>query len=359
MNNPMKKLLFAILCSPLLAMGAASTDLNTGFDPTGSSSVTGAQLLQMINNASPTNGRGFVIRSTSTPDHASNPRMTNYLWLDSSTEPPRIKVYDSSAATWVPQSVTAGSIGTNELAANAVISGKIGPDAIHSTNIIDESIFAQDIAEQNIVTSHLFPGNTVSNMHIATRTIEGGYDGKLALATLTHTNIAAGTIQGFNLAAHTVTSNYVGAASIYGYHLATTNINTDHLRDDAVSTAKLTNGAVTAAKIAENTITTNNLAPSAHQQLVKAWGWVDSGGTLANGYGAGVTRVAQGIYLVTPTVAPGITNYAVVSTALFNTPGTGGRTMMVATNTTTTFTLFAKDNSGAVQDTPFTFQLIY
>jgi hypothetical protein len=132
------------------------------------------------------------------------------------------------------------------------------------------------------------------------------------------------------------------------------------LRTDAVTTDKLTNSAVTAAKIADGVITTNKLASAAHQQLVKAWGMIDSAGTLVNGYGvSSVASPANGIYTITPTVAPGITNYVALATPTWNTVGSGGRVAMILTNTASAVTFIVKDLSGTGQNTPFVFQLIY
>jgi hypothetical protein len=353
----MKKILSLILLSPALLFGAATTDIKPGLDPTGLSSITGAQLYQMVQGSVIATNKGAIVFGASTPDVANNVRFKTWIWLDSSTLPPSIKVYNTNTSAWVAQPVTAGAIGTNEITANAVISGKIAANAVYSTNIVNEEVSAADIASQSLISRHFFD-NQISNAFMAVRTLEGGYLGSIALATITHTNIALGTIQGGNLASGTVTSNYIGESTIYAFHIAPTNVNETHLRTDAVTTDKITNSAVTAAKIADGVITTNKLASAAHQQLIKAWGLVDSGGTLANGYGASVVRAAQGIYVVTPTVAPGITNYA-VSLAVITDVG-NNRVARVATNTTTAFTVkVCNASTDAVQDHPFTFQLIY
>lgn len=360
MHN-MKKLLSTILLLPALAFGAANYDITPGIDLSGVTSVTAAQLNQLVNRAVAATNKGFIVYGASTPDTANNVHQKRYLWLDSSSMPPAIKVYNTNTSTWVPQPVTTGSISTNELAANAVISGKVAANAIWSTNIVNEEIAAEDIASGSIISRHLFQGDTVSNMHLATRSIEGGYGGKLALATLTHTNIAAGTIQGFNLAAQTITSNYIAAGQVFEAHIAPTNITTALLKNDAVQTDKITNGAVTAAKIADNTITTNKLETNIVASLPRAWGAFDAAGTLLRGYGiTSVTKLAaNGTYVVVLSAAAPTSNYVVTATTIND---SGSHTFArYATNSVNGFTIMCSSAAGSLA-TPgqgVAFQLIY
>jgi hypothetical protein len=350
----MKRILSLIALTPALLFGAQSYDISPGLDTTGLTSVTAAQLMQLVNRAVIATNKGAIVFSASTPDVANNPRFKQWLWLDSSANPPSIKVYNTNSATWVAQPITAGSVGTAELADNAVTNAKLTNNSVNSAQIINGAIASEDIANESITSAHLFQP-AVSNMHVATRTLEGGYSGVIALATITHTNLALGTIQSANLAAQSITSNYLAAGQVFAAHIAPTNITADALRTDAVTTDKLTNSAVTAAKIADGVITTNKLASAAHQQLIKAWGIVNSSGTLVAGYGATVGTTATGVYVVTPTVAPGTTNYAAVVSVL----DSSGAAINVATNALSNFAVHTRNTSFVLADRAFVFHLIY
>jgi hypothetical protein len=337
----MKKILSLILLSPALLFGAATTDIKPGLDPTGLSSITGAQLYQMVQGSVIATNKGAIVFGASTPDVANNVRFKTWIWLDSSTLPPSIKVYNTNTSAWVAQPVTAGAIGTNEITANAV----------YSTNIVNEEVSAADIASQSLISRHFFD-NQISNAFMAVRTLEGGYLGSIGLATITHTNIALGTIQGGNLASGTVTSNYIGESTIYAYHIAATNVTADELRTDAVTTDKLTNSAVTTAKIADTNITYGKLDTNVSHTLPVVWASVGSGGTVLKGHGvSAILQSGTGRYRITFASALSSTNYAVLATSL-RLPNTGNAISYYSNQTDSVWVNI--DGTGSAQQTdPF------
>lgn len=105
-------------------MISAQRDINAGFDPSGLTSVTAAQFLQMIQQAAPLSNIGFVIvgagaslnpaiaQGAGSPSVANNPRFANYIWLNTfdPTTAPTPYYYDDNLNLWRSTNVPAGSI---------------------------------------------------------------------------------------------------------------------------------------------------------------------------------------------------------------------------------------------------------
>jgi hypothetical protein len=95
---------------------AAQYDIIAGLDISSLSSVTQAQLMQMINQAAPLSNIGSVIYGSTTPDVANNPRFARYVWLDTSTVPPTLKLYKTSTSSWIAFTPTSESVSEAVLA---------------------------------------------------------------------------------------------------------------------------------------------------------------------------------------------------------------------------------------------------
>ena len=97
-------------------------DFLAGLDISSLSSVTQAQLMQMVNQIAPLSNIGAVIYGTTTPDVANNPRFARYLWIDSSTigasTQATPKYYNTTTSAWVSVTVPSASIGDAQLAAH-------------------------------------------------------------------------------------------------------------------------------------------------------------------------------------------------------------------------------------------------
>lgn len=126
---------------------AAQFDFIAGVDISSLSSVTQAQLMQMINQIAPLSNIGGVIvqAGTSTNPHfnegvggspsvTDNPRFARYIWLnthDAATAAPTPYYYDASMSRWTSTSIAAGSITNTEIASNAAIDvTKLAPHSI-------------------------------------------------------------------------------------------------------------------------------------------------------------------------------------------------------------------------------------
>jgi len=124
------------------------SDLITGFDPTSNTTITGAQLAQMVNSATTTSDRGFVLVSTDTAGAPNVPNASGtgttawqrYIWLR--IQPTTVTAYvwnpngstDSTFLNWVNIS----QISTQSAITNAQLAGGITSDKI--TSVLNTSI---------------------------------------------------------------------------------------------------------------------------------------------------------------------------------------------------------------------------
>lgn len=209
----MKKLLLLLLL-PFSLFGAASGDFVVGIDLTGQSVITASQLHQLVNNGTIAFPKGGVIKTNDLPNLTNDPRMTNWLWLDSSTVPASLKSYvccGNTATNWLSATIAALSVESSHLAPNAVIAGKVAANAINTSNIADNAVTDAKINAGSIVNSKLGLG-AVSNANIAVGTITGD---RIAPLTITDTNIAAGTITAGKLAGGILTNQIAGGPASY------------------------------------------------------------------------------------------------------------------------------------------------
>jgi hypothetical protein len=116
---------------------AAQFDFIAGLDISSLTSVTQAQLMQMINQIAPLSNIGGVIFQAGTslnttiaqgtggsPDVTNNPRFVRYIWLNTysaASAPPTAYYYDASTGDWTSTSVAAGSITNASINAAAAI----------------------------------------------------------------------------------------------------------------------------------------------------------------------------------------------------------------------------------------------
>ena len=107
----------------------AQYDFIAGLDISSLSSVTQAQLMQMINQVAPLSNIGGVIYAAATsssqsiaqgtlgsPDVSNNPRFARYLWLNTFTTLPTPFYYDTSDSKWKVVTVANASVAAAQLA---------------------------------------------------------------------------------------------------------------------------------------------------------------------------------------------------------------------------------------------------
>jgi hypothetical protein len=121
-------------------MSISTQDLIAGFDPTAQTTITAAQLLQLVQSAVPNTAHGFVLVSADindvpqTPDAAVTTQWQNYVWLRQQSSSVIAYVWNPNASSVSPllkwQAVTSaniadGSITTAMIASKAVTADKI------------------------------------------------------------------------------------------------------------------------------------------------------------------------------------------------------------------------------------------
>lgn len=112
---------------------AIEFDDQAGFDLTSVANPTKAQLIAAINESKPLPNRGGIIYQSITPDNASNPRFSRYIWLDSTAATPVLKVWTGAVWAVLPvaaNSVIAASILNGAVIYNTKIGGFIAGDAL-------------------------------------------------------------------------------------------------------------------------------------------------------------------------------------------------------------------------------------
>lgn len=122
-------------------MSVLATDFLKGFDPTGSATLSAAQLLQLINSATPQTDKGLVIvtadagGSPDVPDAATTTKWQKYLWLRVVTASSTFTLYawnpnvgsDATYLKWKDTysgTIPAGSI-TNDMLAGSIAASKL------------------------------------------------------------------------------------------------------------------------------------------------------------------------------------------------------------------------------------------
>jgi hypothetical protein len=99
---------------------SAQYDYQPGTDFSGKPNIELVDLVQAIFGIAPLINIGGVIYGSTTPDVTGNPRFKRYVWLDSATDPPTPKYYDTGTLTW----------DANSVADNAVTAAKIADAAV-------------------------------------------------------------------------------------------------------------------------------------------------------------------------------------------------------------------------------------
>ncbi len=245
----MKRLLTLLFASlAFILRGADTSDLDPGLDPTGLGTISAAQLLQMVqqatvkNNTAITNGKGIIWRSTIQPDVSANPRMTNWIWIDLSAGYPGI-LRQYVSGSWMAQ--PAGTIYATNIAPGSVNQAALATNAVDTINIINNAVTSAKIAAGAVLNTQLGVG-VVSNANIADLTIQSG---KIAYNTILATNIADGAITGPKLAAGTITGTQLANYSIDNTKLATNAVGRSNIIAGAVGPEALTNSCVSTNNI--------------------------------------------------------------------------------------------------------------
>jgi len=354
----MKKLILGLVLSLGLvsAKAAVEYDVVKSIDLTATNYITASLLNQLVDTAKiGTTNKGIVIRRNGGggsywPDVTSNPRYTNFLWVDTATSPGTLKQYVCCGdvySNWVSTVVTPGSVTTteildftitdsdlgtnsvsdfalkassvsgNKIADNGILAGKLSlssvilgnyafgsivggnitNNTITDTNLADSAVTRLKIAPNAIYANHL-SNNIIQNQHLSNGIVYGTNIADGTITSIVGGNITNNTITDTNLADSAVTRLKIAPNAIYANHLSNNIIQNQHLSNGIVYGTNIADGTITSNNIANGTINTNQLGSNVFVNLPFAWGVVN-GGALAKGYNvSGVTAAGTGRYFV-------------------------------------------------------------
>jgi hypothetical protein len=351
----MKKLILSFLLVPLITQAAVEYDLRKGIDLTGTNYVTYSLLNQLVDLGTVSTNKGMIIRKATRPDVTLNARYTNFIWLDiASGVPGTLKQYvccGDADTNWVNASLGVGAVTTGAIADYSISESKMQTNSVNQyalqgnipgSKIADNSIPKDKLAASSISSGNFYPG-AIRGIDITNRTIQG-------------TNLALASVGIDELAANAIGTSQITNGSITTDKIALTNITRDLMRLEAIGENQLTNAAVTTNKLA-GSINNSLLHTNTSYGITKAWGIVDSSGTLLKGFNiASVSRRDAGDYVITFATgfAPADTNYIVNVTGI--------RVQSLAagsySNATTTVNINLNSVDGTDTDASFIFSIL-
>ena len=184
-------------------MSISTQDLQPPFDPTGYTSISGAQLLQFITGTFPGVNAGFVVTSSGTTSAPSVPpanvttKWQQYIWqhIYTDTNSVGVFVWNPNQASplgptylnWQPiasASIPAGSIQGYQIAANTITAGNIAN--VNWSSIINSPTSLPPSGAAGGVLSGIYPNpsiaaGAITSAMIAQNAITGGATGDLAI----------------------------------------------------------------------------------------------------------------------------------------------------------------------------------
>lgn len=122
-------------------------DFLAGYDPSGDAQISGALILQAINQIEPLANIGGIVYGDTAPDVVSNPRFSRYIWLDSTSDRPVMKLWDDVALNWSASTIAAASIIATMLAdyAVSVLNGSGNPKIAYRQNATADATKANNV----------------------------------------------------------------------------------------------------------------------------------------------------------------------------------------------------------------------
>ena len=216
------------------------------FDPTGYTSITGAQLLQLISGATPYADKGFVITTTdvggspAVPDAATDTLLQNYLWIRQQPvtglttlylwNPGQINSTDSNLLYWNPivftSGIPAGSITNNMLAGGisaANLAGSIQLSQLlnSSSYLLTNSVFAPVASVGNITgsfaTGLVVAPDSVTNAMLVSDVTTGAPNAPIDTQNLVDQSVTLNKIDpAGSVAGYALTSNGPSVAPSWG-----------------------------------------------------------------------------------------------------------------------------------------------
>lgn len=248
------KLLLGIIVACGINLHGAEQELQKGVDFTGLTGFTPATLNQLVDNAVPGTNRGFVLIKGTTPDTATYPRFTNYLWLDISALPYTLKSYQTGS--WVAATVGADAITTAMLQNGSVTGVKIASTTITTTNVANNAI--TDIKIQDgAITALKYANASITTGAISNNTISTALILDNAITTA---KIQDAAVTGAKIASGAISNSHLAANSVFNTNLAVNAVANTNLQTGAVQATNITDGVISRAKLSFSLYTNNTPA---------------------------------------------------------------------------------------------------
>lgn len=334
----MTKYIIPLLATALIANAATNEfDMVKGIDLTGQTAITASQLNQLVDNARTATNKGMIFAYPYTPDTTNNTRYTNFIWLDTSFQPPRLKVWTQMSNRWDELSVTNVTIGSG-----VITSANIANGTITSEDIADGTISSVDLST-GIITSNYLAGDAVRTANIADDQVTAA---KVADGAIDSSDkIAAGILIRTDFANDAVGGNVVSNYGIDSLKIATNAVHDFNLTNGAVTFSKLADNSVSNNAIINNSITTNKFDTNILNVLPITYvNWNNS--ILQSKNISVVSNYANGTIITWFTTPYATSNYCAIVSQRDNLAASEGQSIQTVSNKTDSVTVLTKDGEG-------------
>lgn len=243
----MKRKLYGIaltlgVLATIITADTIQNDMTKGYDFTSASSVTASKLNQLVDQAIPATNRGMIIYTNSAPtaaDLVNAPRLSRFIWLKSTDNPPTVFTYNTNSSTWESAGIADGSITLPKLATDSVNSDKIVNASVTGTDIAASTVANANLADNSVTSSKIQDG-TITSADLLTNTISLNY---LTADSVNSAKIVDASIVAADIASRTITSDLISVGGINVTNMATNAITSTNITDAAVTVAKLGAGS--------------------------------------------------------------------------------------------------------------------
>jgi len=188
----------------------------------------------------------------------------------------------------VAAATVTGTIGTTQIANNAITTPLISAGAVVSASIAAGTIVAGNIAAGTITGSNI-AASTISAANLVANTITAGQinAGSIQSAVLT-----AGSVTGTTIAGNTITASNLVANTITAGQIAANTITSSQIAANTITAANILAGTITASQIAANTITGGNIASGSIAAAQMATGTITAASGIIANAAVGTLQIA-------------------------------------------------------------------